>query len=57
MDEDTYWRTIAAFAQGKVSKSGRPYDVVWKEKTGAGPEQVARFYQDVDNYKAAHNLK
>lgn len=57
VDEDTYWRTIAAFAKGTLSKSGRPYDVVWKEKTGAGPEQVARFYQDVDNYKAAHNLK
>ena len=57
VDEDTYWKTVAAFASGKLSKSGRTYDVVWKEKTGAGPEQIARFYADVDNYKTAHNLK
>ena len=56
VDEDTYWNIVAAYAKGKMSKSGRPYDVVWIEQTGAGKPQIDRFYADVDNYKTAHGL-
>ena len=57
VDNETYWKYIEAFATGRLSKSGRTCDVVWKEKTGAGPEQVAKFYHDAENYKIAHNTK
>ena len=57
VDDNTYWQIVAAFAAGKKSKSGRPYDVVFQEKTGAGREQMDRFYADVDNYIAANSVK
>jgi len=57
VDEDTYWKTVNAFAEGKLSKTGRTYDVVWKEKTGAGPQEVAKFYHDAENVKLAKGLK
>lgn len=56
VDQDTYWKIIARYAEGKRAKSGQDYKTEWIAMTGAGPKEVYRFEQDVDNYKTAHNL-
>jgi hypothetical protein len=56
MDEDTYWRIIEAYAQGRPTKTGGDYRETWIQTTHAGMEQIAKFDNDVANYKMASNL-
>ena len=56
MDEDTYWRIIEAYAQGRTTKTGGDYRETWIQTTHAGQEQIAKFDHDVENYKIANNL-
>ena len=53
LPEDQYWRIIEAYAQGKATKTGGDYRQTWIELTHAGVEQIAKFDNDVVNYKAA----
>jgi hypothetical protein len=56
MDEETYWRIIEAYAQGRPTKTGGDYRETWIQTTHAGQEQIAKFDQDVENFKIANNL-
>lgn len=57
IDPDTYWKVVAAYASGRMTKSGGDYRSRFIEGYHPTPAQVARFDADVDNYKAANNLK
>ena len=48
--EDTYWRIIEAYAQGRPTKTGGDYRETWIQTTHAGQEQIAKFDHDVENY-------
>lgn len=49
---DQYWKCVEAFANGKTSKSGKDYRTTWIELTHAGMEQIAKFDNDVANFRA-----
>ncbi len=53
--EDTYWRIVEAYAQGRPTKTGGDYRETWIQTTHAGQEQIAKFDQDVENYKISIN--
>lgn len=54
MEEEMYWKIVAAYAQGKRTKTGGDYKETWIEATHAGAEQIAKFDIDVDNWVSAH---
>ena len=54
MSEEMYWKIVAAYAQGKTTKSGGDYKQTWIATTHAGAEQIAKFDNDVDNWVSAH---
>ena len=56
MDEDKYWKCVAAYAMGKKTKQGGDIRDYWIKQTNAGAEECERFDLDVDNYKIANNL-
>lgn len=51
--EDTYWKIIEAYASGRKTKTGGDYRETWMQMTHAGAEQVAKFDNDVADYRAA----
>lgn len=51
MDINDYWKVIKAAAEGKTTKSGRTYREEYREKTHAGRAEMAKFDDDVDQYK------
>ena len=53
MDQDTYWKVIAAYAEGKTTKTGGSLREKVIQEYKATPAQIARFDADVDNYKAS----
>lgn len=57
IDPDTYWKVVAAYASGRMTKSGGDYRTRFIEGYHPTPAQVRRFDADVDNCKAANNLK
>lgn len=54
--EDTYWRIIEAYAQGRPTKTGGDYRETWIQTTHAGQEQIDKFDHDVENYRIANNI-
>ena len=54
MSEEMYWKIVAAYAQGKTTKTGGDYKMTWIATTHAGTEQIAKFDNDVDNWVSAH---
>ena len=56
LDDDTYWRIVEAFAQGRPTKTGGDYRTTWIETTHAGAEQVEKFDHDVENYRLATKI-
>ena len=54
MSEEMYWKIVAAYAQGKLTKTGGDYKQTWIATTHAGAEQIAKFDNDVDNWVSAH---
>ena len=54
MSEEMYWKIVAAYAQGKPTKTGGDYKQTWIDTTHAGVEQIAKFDNDVDNWVSAH---
>ena len=55
MDEDTYWKIIEAYAQGRPTKTGGDYRETWIQTTHAGQEQITKFDHDVENYRLGMN--
>ena len=56
MSDASYWKIIEAYANGKPTKTGGNYRETWIQTTHAGQEQIAKFDDDVDNFRIANNL-
>ena len=54
ISDEMYWKIVAAYAQGKPTKTGGDYKQTWIDTTHAGVEQIAKFDNDVDNWVSAH---
>ena len=54
MPEEMYWKIVAAYAQGKLTKTGGDYKMTWIETTHAGAGEILKFDNDVENWRAAH---
>lgn len=54
MSEEMYWKIVAAYAQGKLTKTGGDYKMTWIETTHAGEGEILKFDNDVENWRAAH---
>lgn len=54
MSEEMYWKIVAAYAQGKLTKTGGDYKMTWIETTHAGEVEILKFDNDVENWRAAH---
>lgn len=53
--EDAYWKIVEAYANGKPTMTGGDYRETWIQKTHAGQEQIAKFDNDVADYKVAQS--
>ena len=54
LPEDQYWKIVEAFALGKKTKTGGDYRDTWIQTTHAGMSEIAKFDNDVANYRAAN---
>lgn len=54
MPDEMYWKIVAAYAQGKPTKTGGDYKMTWIETTHAGAGEILKFDQDVENWRAAN---
>lgn len=54
MSEEMYWKIVAAYAQGKLTKTGGDYRMTWIESTHAGASEILKFDNDVENWRAAN---
>lgn len=54
MSEEMYWKIVAAYAQGKLTKTGGDYRMTWIETTHAGADEILKFDNDVENWRAAN---
>ena len=54
MPQETYWKIVAAYAQGKQTKTGGDYSDTCIKTTHAGQEQIEKFDHDVENWKLAN---
>ena len=54
MPEEMYWKIVAAYAQGKLTKTGGDYRMTWIETTHAGAGEILKFDNDVENWRAAN---
>jgi len=52
-----YAKVVAAYATGKVSKSGEDYRTVWAKMVNATEEMLFAFDRDVQSYKFDHNIQ
>ena len=53
LDNDTYWRTVRAYAAGKKSKVGGDLRLAWINATHAKDANIRQFDKDVANLKKA----
>ena len=56
MSPEDYWKIVKAFAEGRRAKSGADLRETWIQTTHAGMEEIAKFDNDVANYKMTNNL-
>ena len=54
MSEEMYWKIVASYAQGKLTKTGGDYKMTWIETTHAGAGEILKFDNDVENWRAAN---
>ena len=54
MSEEMYWKIVAAYAQGKLTKTGGDYKMTWIETAHAGAGEILKFDNDVENWRAAN---
>ena len=54
MSEEMYWKIVAAYAQGKLTKTGGDYKMTWIETTHEGAGEILKFDNDVENWRAAN---
>ena len=51
MEINKYWKVVKAAAEGRTSKAGKTYRAEYWEQTHAGRAEMAKFDDDVDQYK------
>lgn len=56
VSDEVYWKIIEAYAKGRPTKTGGDYRETWIQTTHAGQEQIAKFDNDVENYKMGSNF-
>ena len=56
MDEEQYWKCIAAYAQGRTTKTGGDIKEFWIKQTNADAEAISKWDYDVENYRIANQL-
>ena len=56
LPDGDYWKIVEAFAKNLPTKTGGNYRDTWIEVTHAGPEQIAKFDNDVANFMYSSNL-
>lgn len=54
VSDEVYWKIVAAYAQGKLTKTGGDYKMTWIETTHAGAGEILKFDNDVENWRAAN---
>lgn len=52
VSDEVYWKIIEAFANGRPTKTGGDYRETWIQTTHAGMAEIAKFDNDVANFKA-----
>ena len=56
MAEEKYWKCVAAYAQGRKTKTGGDIKEAWIKSTNADNEAISKFDYDVENYRIANQL-
>lgn len=56
MDNDRYWQLIEAYCYGHKSKTGRDLREVYNQIVSGNKVAMAKFDNDCQNYRFAHNL-
>lgn len=54
LDRPTYFKIVAAYANGTLAKSGTDYRTEWARMTNAGVNEIVQFDLDVENYRASN---
>jgi hypothetical protein len=54
MDEEKYWKCVAAYAQGKTTTTGGDIRDFWIKQTNADAEAISKWDYDVESYIFAH---
>lgn len=54
--DEVYWKIVEAYANGRPTKTGGDYRETWIQTTHAGMTEIAKFDNDVANFKMANNL-
>ena len=56
MSEEDYWKIIREYALGHATKTGGDYKETWIKVTNAGAEEIAKFDNDLANFKYANQI-
>lgn len=56
VDEESYWKIVKAYAEGRKTKTGRDYRQTWIEMTHAKEGHILEFDHNVEVYRTA-NMK
>lgn len=56
LDDESYWKIVAAYGQGRPAKSGGDYRTAWIRMTHAKEQDIKKFDHDVESYMIANNL-
>ena len=53
LDEESYWKIVRAYVEGRKAKSGNDYRTDYQAITNAGQAEMAKFDHDVENVRLA----
>ena len=53
LDEESYWKIVRAYVEGRKAKSGNDYRTDYQDNTNAGQAEMAKFDHDVENVRLA----
>ena len=53
LDEESYWKIVRAYVEGRKAKSGNDYRTDYQSITNAGQAEMAKFDHDVENVRLA----
>ncbi len=53
LDEESYWKIVRAYVEGRKAKSGNDYRTDYQTITNAGQAEMAKFDHDAENVRLA----